>query len=104
METTDDTNDKCDECSMLRYRLICSDSAARGLDVSDVTRVIIYDVPTNIKTYIHRVGRTARAGKEGHAYTLLIKQEVSAIDGFRKFINSREKTFLRNVIYWTIQA
>jgi len=69
--------------------LICSDSAARGLDVSDVTRVIIYDVPTNIKTYIHRVGRTARAGKEGHAYTLLIKQEVHHFKEMLKNANKK---------------
>ncbi|XP_078492553.1 ATP-dependent RNA helicase DDX51-like [Ciona intestinalis] len=56
--------------------LVCSDSMARGLDVPCVEHVILYDVPPLIKTYIHRIGRTARAGAAGTAYTLLRKQEI----------------------------
>uniref|UniRef100_F6PH49 ATP-dependent RNA helicase n=1 Tax=Ciona intestinalis TaxID=7719 RepID=F6PH49_CIOIN len=56
--------------------LVCSDSMARGLDVPCVEHVILYDVPPLIKTYIHRIGRTARAGATGTAYTLLRKQEI----------------------------
>lgn len=56
--------------------LICSDAMARGMDIDDVQYVISYDPPPYIKTYIHRVGRTARAGKEGTALTLLQKKEV----------------------------
>lgn len=55
--------------------LICSDAMARGMDIDDVQYVISYDPPPYIKTYIHRVGRTARAGKEGTALTLLQKKE-----------------------------
>lgn len=50
---------------------------ARGIDVPDVSSVISYDVPRNIETYIHRIGRTARAGKSGIAYTLSLPAEVS---------------------------
>lgn len=50
--------------------LVCSDVAARGLDISNVSHVINFDVPVNAEDYIHRIGRTGRAGKEGHAYTL----------------------------------
>ncbi|XP_022320877.2 ATP-dependent RNA helicase DDX51-like [Crassostrea virginica] len=55
--------------------LICSDAMARGMDIDNVQYVISYDPPPYIKTYIHRVGRTARAGKEGIALTLLQKKE-----------------------------
>ena len=49
---------------------------ARGIDIEDVSAVISYDSPPYIKTYIHRVGRTARAGKPGISYTLLNTKEV----------------------------
>lgn len=45
--------------------IICSDAMARGLDLQDVQYVVSYDPPVSSKTYIHRVGRTARAGKTG---------------------------------------
>lgn len=43
--------------------LIATDVAARGLDINDVNYVINYDAPDNIQSYVHRIGRTARAGK-----------------------------------------
>ena len=51
--------------------LVASDAAARGLDLSTVSSVIQYDPPLNIEAYVHRVGRTARAGQVGCSYTLL---------------------------------
>ncbi|KAJ2162153.1 ATP-dependent RNA helicase dbp6 [Coemansia sp. RSA 552] len=51
--------------------LICSDLIARGLDVDQISAVINYDVPTHMGQYTHRVGRTARAGRQGTAYTLV---------------------------------
>ncbi|TNN06744.1 ATP-dependent RNA helicase DDX51 isoform 1 [Schistosoma japonicum] len=51
--------------------LVCTDSMARGMDINDVECVVSYDVPISMKIYIHRIGRTARAGKKGIAYTLL---------------------------------
>ncbi|CAH8595954.1 unnamed protein product [Schistosoma haematobium] len=51
--------------------LVCTDSMARGIDINDVECVVSYDVPPSIKIYIHRIGRTARAGKKGTAYSLL---------------------------------
>jgi len=51
--------------------LVCSDAVARGLDLPDVDCVINYDIPTSVHGYLHRVGRTARAGNAGTAFTLL---------------------------------
>lgn len=55
--------------------LVCSDSIARGIDVANIEQVILYDSPHNIEAYIHRIGRTSRAGKEGSAYTLMMDSE-----------------------------
>jgi ATP-dependent RNA helicase DDX51/DBP6 len=57
--------------------LIASDAASRGLDIPDITHVINYDIPTSITSYVHRVGRTARAGKLGQAWTLFTKTEAA---------------------------
>ena len=51
--------------------MIATDVASRGLDIPDVTFVINYDLPTNIESYIHRIGRTGRIGKQGHAISFL---------------------------------
>lgn len=51
--------------------LVATDVAARGLDISNVTHVINYEMPNNYETYIHRIGRTGRAGKTGMAYTFV---------------------------------
>lgn len=59
--------------------LVSSDAMTRGMDVEGVKYVINYDMPTYIKTYIHRAGRTARAGHGGLCFTLLRKEEVSCI-------------------------
>lgn len=50
--------------------LVCSDVAARGIDVSDVSHVFNFDVPHHSEDYVHRIGRTGRAGKEGNAFTI----------------------------------
>ncbi|KAI2480315.1 SrmB Superfamily II DNA and RNA helicase [Pyrenophora tritici-repentis] len=57
--------------------LIASDAASRGLDIPDISHVINYDLPTSITSYVHRVGRTARAGKPGEAWTLFTKTEAA---------------------------
>ena len=56
--------------------LVATDIAARGLDIANVTHVINYDVPLNAEDYVHRIGRTGRAQKEGDAFTLLTEDEV----------------------------
>jgi ATP-dependent RNA helicase DeaD len=57
------------------YVLICTDIAARGLDIKGVSHVYNYDIPKTSKEYIHRIGRTARAGKNGIAINLLADRD-----------------------------
>ncbi|KAI9847529.1 MAG: ATP-dependent RNA helicase ddx51 [Thelocarpon superellum] len=56
--------------------IVASDLVARGMDIPGLAHVINYDVPSSTKGYIHRVGRTARAAKEGHAWTLVSDKEA----------------------------
>jgi superfamily II DNA/RNA helicase len=59
--------------------LIASDVAARGLDIKGVTHVFNFDVPTLSKAYLHRVGRTGRAGAKGTAISLLTDIEARVV-------------------------
>ncbi len=69
--------------------IIATDLAARGLDISGVTHVINYSVPENPEDYVHRIGRTGRAEKEGDAFTLLSADELMAAEAIERFINQQ---------------
>ncbi|KAI5117965.1 hypothetical protein M0805_001626 [Coniferiporia weirii] len=56
--------------------LVCSDLVARGLDIPHVAHVVSYDAPVDVRKYVHRAGRTARAGRVGDAWTLVEEQEA----------------------------
>jgi ATP-dependent RNA helicase RhlE len=59
--------------------LIATDVAARGLDLDDITLVVNYDAPLDDKSYVHRVGRTARAGRAGTSITFVTPQQQGDI-------------------------
>ncbi|MFX0016497.1 MAG: DEAD/DEAH box helicase [Promethearchaeota archaeon] len=67
--------------------LVATDVAARGLDIEGISHIYNYDLPSNYKQYIHRIGRTARAGKSGKAITLLSQSDSDQF--FHLFRNNR---------------
>lgn len=66
--------------------LVASDVAARGLDIKDVALVVNYDIPKTSKDYVHRIGRTARAGSKGQVVSILAQQDH---DNFRRVLEDR---------------
>ncbi len=74
--------------------LACSDVAARGLDIADVSHVFNFDVPFNAEDYVHRIGRTARAGKSGTAYTLVTPEDAKLIAAIEELIKQKSRTKL----------
>ena len=66
--------------------LVATDVAARGIDVDDLAMVINYDLPVESENYVHRIGRTARAGKSGKAYTFCSEQDVYNLPAIERYI------------------
>jgi superfamily II DNA/RNA helicase len=66
--------------------LIASDVAARGLDIPEVSHIFNYDVPVHSEDYVHRIGRTGRAGREGFAFTLVTAKEMKALTAIEQLI------------------
>ncbi|MCR4742447.1 MAG: DEAD/DEAH box helicase [Treponema sp.] len=66
--------------------LVATDVAARGIDVNDLAMVINYDLPVEAENYVHRIGRTARAGKSGKAYTFCSEQDVYNLPAIERYI------------------
>ncbi|MCW8914740.1 MAG: DEAD/DEAH box helicase [Magnetovibrio sp.] len=66
--------------------LVCSDVAARGLDIPNLSHVFNYDVPINAEDYVHRIGRTGRAGNEGHAYSLALPSDTKFVTQIEQLI------------------
>jgi superfamily II DNA/RNA helicase len=68
--------------------LVASDVAARGLDIVAMSHVFNFDVPYSPEDYVHRIGRTGRAGKTGHSFTLASPAEGSLVDAIEKLIGN----------------
>ncbi|EFO20350.1 ATP-dependent RNA helicase in chromosome III [Loa loa] len=73
--------------------LICTDVASRGLDIPHVDLVLNYDVPTQSKDYVHRVGRTARAGRSGVAVTFVTQYDVEIYQRIERLIGKKLPLF-----------
>lgn len=71
--------------------LIATDVAARGIDVENVTHVINYELPQDLESYVHRIGRTGRANKEGTAYSLVSPREYMMLKNIERFTKSKIK-------------
>jgi superfamily II DNA/RNA helicase len=69
--------------------LVCSDVAARGLDIPDVSHVINFDVPIHAEDYVHRIGRTGRAGRSGTALTLVTREDQKYVDAIERLIGTK---------------
>jgi ATP-independent RNA helicase DbpA len=80
------------EQTLMRFRhgscrvLVATDVAARGLDIEDLGAVINFEVPHDLETYVHRIGRTGRAGNSGYAITLALPHEQHKIEAARTFL------------------
>lgn len=72
-----------------RQILIATDVASRGLDIPLVELVINFDIPTNSKDYVHRVGRTARAGKSGRALTIVTQYDIETLQKIESLIGKK---------------
>lgn len=68
--------------------LVSTDIASRGIDIIDLTHVINYDLPQDSESYIHRIGRTGRAGKQGNAITFVTPKNIRKFDFFKKTLDA----------------
>src|SRR5580704_9903697 len=66
--------------------LVCSDVAARGLDIQGLSHVFCFDVPYHAEDYVHRIGRTGRAGREGRSFTLAAPEDGKSVAAIQKLI------------------
>lgn len=92
------------EKAMKRFReakiqfLVATDVAARGLDVEGVTHVFNYDIPHDVESYVHRIGRTGRAGGDGVAFTLFAPKDLDFLRMIEKGINQTlEKQVIKGI-------
>jgi len=69
--------------------LVCTDVAARGLDIKDVNLVINYDMPQEAANYVHRIGRTGRAGKEGRAISFCAHEDCENLDDIYELLGTK---------------
>ena len=73
--------------------LVATDIASRGIDIEGVTHVFNYDLPNEPETYVHRIGRTGRAGKSGVAYAFCDESESGYLVGIQRLIGKQIPQF-----------
>jgi ATP-dependent RNA helicase DeaD len=78
--------------------LVATDVAARGLDISSVTHVINYDVPTSPDTYVHRIGRTGRVGRSGRAITFVESRQQRELEAIERHIGTSIEPWSRGAV------
>ena len=71
--------------------MIATDVASRGLDVKDISLVLNYDMPTNIEDYVHRIGRTGRAGAKGLAHSFVTRSELGIAPDLAKVLRKADQ-------------
>jgi superfamily II DNA/RNA helicase len=92
-----DMSQRARERALERFRsgkvrtLVATDVAARGLDLDDITHVINFDPPEDDKGYVHRVGRTARAGRSGSGITLVLPEQRADVSRVAARLGHREQ-------------
>ena len=79
--------------------LVATDVAARGIDVDDVTHVINFDLPVEAETYVHRIGRTARAGADGEALSFCCAEDRSYLRAIEKLLGTRIEADLEHELH-----
>ena len=78
--------------------LVATDVAARGIDVSNLTHVINYSIPQEAESYVHRIGRTGRAGQKGIAITFVTPREASKLAQIKRITKTDIKMCIRDRI------
>jgi superfamily II DNA/RNA helicase len=84
--------------------LVASDVAARGLDIPDVSHVFNYDVPHHADDYVHRIGRTGRAGKSGEAFMIVTPADARSLDKVLKLTKSQPDEIVLDVDWGAIKS
>ena len=73
--------------------LVCSDVAARGIDIDHITHVFNFDVPFNAEDYVHRIGRTGRAGRKGRAFMIATSRDKKLVDAIVDLTKKEIKSY-----------
>ena len=89
--------------------LVATDVVSRGVDIPDIDLIINYDAPGNAEEYVHRIGRTGRAGAEGVALTLISQHDMEKFDAIEKLIEKKVfratiPEFLGDVPKWEVRV
>ena len=84
--------------------LIATNLASRGIDIPTMERVVNYDIPENIEEYIHRIGRTARMGRDGMAMTFVAEWDLELFDAIVERVGAENLQPYKTSIYQPVQA